>query len=135
MCYFAMAEICAAYHALCWFLCMQSRCTYTYILTIYLKLPAFAAVRTLDDVTLISEATARAIHRLKREEDSEQEETISCTASSTPFVKVMMRPALSHAYLIIWVAFVDKVCQRNFVGPELLPSIVHHGMYTSDVYQ
>ena len=104
----------------------------------YLKLAAFAAVRTLDDVTLISEATARAIHRLKREEDSEQEETISCTASSTPFVKVMMRPALSqliHAYLSIWIAFVDKVYQRNFVGPESLPSIVRHGMYTSEVYQ
>ncbi len=104
----------------------------------YLKLAAFAAVRTLDDVTLISEATARAIHRLKREEESEQEETISCTASSTLFVKVMMRPALSqliHAYLSIWIAFVNKVCQRNFVGLESLPSIVHHGMYKSDVYQ
>ena len=56
-----------------------------------LKLVAFTGVRTLDDVTLISEATARAIHRLKREEESEQEETISCTASSTPFVKVKMR--------------------------------------------
>ncbi|DBA80494.1 TPA: hypothetical protein ACH3X1_007766 [Trebouxia sp. C0004] len=43
------------------------------------------AVRTLDDVTIISEATARAFHRLKQEEESEREETICCTASSTPF--------------------------------------------------
>ena len=51
---------------------------------------AFAAVRTLDDVTIISEATARAFHRLKQEEESEREEIISCTASSTPFATVMM---------------------------------------------
>ncbi|DBA70150.1 TPA: hypothetical protein ACH3X2_012202 [Trebouxia sp. C0005] len=44
-----------------------------------------AAVRTLDDVTIISEATARAFHRLKQEEESEQEETTCCTTSSTPF--------------------------------------------------
>jgi len=49
-------------------------------------------VRTLDDLTLISEATARAIHRLKQEEESEQEEILSCTASTTPFIKVMMLP-------------------------------------------
>ena len=84
-----------------------------------LKVAAFAAVRTLDDVTLISEATARAIHRLKQEEESEQEEIISCTASSTQFVTVMMRPALAqllHVYLSIWIPFVNKVCQRNFQG-------------------
>ena len=86
-----------------------------------LKLAAVAAVRTLDDVTLISEAIARAVHRLKREEESEQEETISCTASSTTFVKVMMRPALTQL-IYMWIAFVNMVCQRNSVGLELLPS-------------
>ena len=49
---------------------------------------AFATVHTLDDVTIISEATARAFHRLKQEEESEREETICCTASSTPFATV-----------------------------------------------
>ena len=98
----------------------------------YLKVAAFAVVRTLDDVTLISEATARAIHRLKQEEESEQEEIISCTASSTQFVTVMMRPALAqllHVYLSIWIPFVNKVCQRNFAGLETLPFIVHCGVY------
>ncbi len=77
------------------------------------EIAAFAAVRTLDDVTLISEATARAIHRLKQEE-SEQEENISCTASSTPSVKVMMRPALTqliHDYP--GVCFQDRLCQSG----------------------
>ena len=102
----------------------------------YLKLPAFAAVRTLDDVTLISEAIARAFHRLKQEADSKQE--VSYTASSTPLIEVKMRPALSqlvYAQFSIWFAFVNKLCQRNFGSPESLPSIVRHGMYTSDVYQ
>ena len=104
----------------------------------YLKVAAFAAVRTLDDVTLISEATARAIHRLKQEEESEQEEIISCTTASTQFVTVMMCPALAqlpHVYLSIWIPFVNKVCQRNFVGLEALPFIVHRSMYKSSVYQ
>ena len=68
----------------------------------HLKLAASAAVRTLGGVTLISEAIARAIHRLKKEEEREQEETISCTASSTSFAKVMLRRALTqmiHAFL------------------------------------
>ncbi|DBB05593.1 TPA: hypothetical protein ACH3X1_012537 [Trebouxia sp. C0004] len=47
-----------------------------------------AAVRTLDDVTIISEATARAFHRLQQEKESEREETICCTASSTPLAMV-----------------------------------------------
>jgi len=52
MCCFAIAGTFAAYHALYWSLCMQSGCIYTaYILTMYLKFPAFAAERTLDDVT------------------------------------------------------------------------------------
>jgi len=57
---------------------------------VHCNLLFFSAVRTLDDLTLISEATARAIHRLKQEEESEQEEILSCTASTTPFIKVMM---------------------------------------------
>ena len=51
---------------------------------------AFAAMLTLDDVTIISEATARAFHRLTQEEESEREETICGTASSTPLAMVMM---------------------------------------------
>ena len=63
----------------------QSRC-----MQVEFGVVAFAAVRTLDDVTIFSEATARAFLRLKQEEESEREETICCTASSTPFATVMM---------------------------------------------
>ena len=51
---------------------------------------ASAGEQTLDHATLVAEATARAVLRLDREEESEQEQTISCTASSTSFAKVMM---------------------------------------------
>ena len=75
-----------------------------------------AAVRTLDDVTIISEATARAIQRLKQEEESEQEQTISCTASSTPFPKPMMCPTwlqlsiseLLTDFLRLHICYIDK---------------------------
>lgn len=40
---------------------------------------AFAAVRTFDDVTIMSEATARAFHRLKQEEESVLNEPFSDT--------------------------------------------------------
>ena len=77
----------------------------------------FAAVRTLDDVTIISEATARAFHRLKQEEESEREETICCTASSTPFAMVMMcltwlQPSEPTAELL---AFLTQITQQDLV--------------------
>ena len=57
------------------------------------SIAAFAGMQT-EDVTLLSEAIARAILRLERKEESEREQTISCTTSSTPFAKVVMRLTL-----------------------------------------
>lgn len=51
---------------------------------------ALAVVGTLDDVTIISEGSARAIQRSKQEKESAREQTINCTASSRPFATVVL---------------------------------------------
>ena len=60
-----------------------------------------AAVQTLDDVTIISEATARATQRLKQEEESERdpEQTISSGADHqlhSLFNTICHRDDVSH---------------------------------------
>ncbi len=93
------------------------------------KLLFCAGVRTLDDVTIISEATARAIHRLKQEEESEREEVISCTASTTPFVRVMICLIL-HVHMNINTV----PSNTTMYGFDSVPTCAHHGSCTSAMY-
>ena len=81
---------------------LRNCCSLLPCLVIYTpKLLFCAGVRTLDDVTIISQATAQAIHILKQEEEGEREEIISCTTSTTPSVRVMICLTLLHLHMNI----------------------------------
>ena len=97
---------------------------------------ASAAVRTLDDVTIISEATARALHRLKQEEETRGDYLLHSL-----FNTICHGDVVSHLVATPSVHPVQDALrfELTFVNKTLsdfamLPAIVHTNRHMSNMH-